>query len=156
MRRVSLLLLIPLPWRCFLAPAVKMNRNCPASIRAFTKSIMILNIQASWWSWNSVFAIMPTARLKLRISEQTLLLEEMKGKYKVENKQLISYDTQRRLITQEGTWTPPKKEPSAVELRKIKKGSYQYYFKLSWWANAWKIQGTRLAEGWKTYKRISD
>ena len=40
---------------------------------------------------------------------------------------MISYDTQSRLITQEGTWE--KKEISRVDVRKIKKSSYQYYFK---------------------------
>ena len=83
-------------------------------------------------------------------------LEEMKGKYKVENKQLVSYDIQRRLITREGTWTPPEKESSAVELRRIKKGSYQYYFKYPDEQMREKYKGLGLAEGWKTYKRISD
>ena len=53
-------------------------------------------------------------------------VEELKGKFKIENKQLIFYDNYYRLITQEGSWI--KKDPSNVDVRKIKKGSYQYYF----------------------------
>ena len=88
--------------------------------------------------------------------QNNVALEEMNGKYKVENKQLVSYDIQRRLITREGTWTPPEKESSAVELRRIKKGSYQYYFKYPDEQMRERYKGLGLAEGWKAYKRISD
>lgn len=82
-------------------------------------------------------------------------VDEIKGKYKVENKQLISYDTQHRLITQEGTWVQ-KNDLSKVEIRKINKGSYQYYFKYPDEQTHEKYKGLGLSEGWKTYKRISD
>jgi hypothetical protein len=82
-------------------------------------------------------------------------VDELKGKYKVENKQLVSYDTQRRLITQEGTWMQTK-DLSKVDIRKIIKGSYQYYFKYPDEQTREKYKGLGLSEGWKTYKRISD
>jgi len=82
-------------------------------------------------------------------------LEELRGKYKVENKQLVSYDTQRRLIAQEGTWSQ-NKSVSKVDVRKIKKSSYQYYFKYPDEQTREKYKGLGLSEGWKTYKRISD
>ncbi|MBN1364332.1 MAG: hypothetical protein JW976_05940 [Syntrophaceae bacterium] len=80
--------------------------------------------------------------------------EELKGKYKVENGQLVSYDNQHRPITDEGKWT--KKDISKVDIRKIKKGSYQYYFKYPDEQTREKYRGLGLSEGWKTYKRISD
>jgi hypothetical protein len=82
-------------------------------------------------------------------------VEELKGKYKVENKQLISTDTQHRLIADEGKWAP-KNDLSKVDIRKIKKGSYQYYFKYPNEQLREKYKGLGLSEGWKTYKRISD
>jgi hypothetical protein len=81
-------------------------------------------------------------------------VEELKGKYKVENKQLIFSDTQYRLITQEGTWE--KKDIANVDVRKIKKDSYQYYFKFPDDQTREQLKGIGLAEGWKTYKRVSD
>ena len=82
-------------------------------------------------------------------------IEELKGKFKVENKQLVSYDTQNRLITQGGTWEQ-KNDLSKVDIRKIKKGSYQYYFKYPDEQTREKFKGLGLSDGWKTYKRISD
>lgn len=82
-------------------------------------------------------------------------VEEMKGKYKIENKQLVSYDMERRLITREGTWEQ-KKDISKVDIRKITKDSYQYYFKYPDEQMREKYKGLGLSEGWKTYKRISD
>lgn len=80
--------------------------------------------------------------------------EEIKGKYKMENKQLVSYDTYARSITPNTEWT--KKEPSKVEIRKIKQGSYQYYFKFP--SNQMRViyKQVGMKEGWKTYTRISD
>lgn len=82
-------------------------------------------------------------------------VDELKGKYKVENKQLVSYDIQHRLITQEGTWAQ-KNDLSKVDIRKIEKGSYQYNFKYPDEQTREKYKGLGLSEGWKTYKRISD
>jgi hypothetical protein len=81
-------------------------------------------------------------------------VEELKGKFKIENKQLFSYDTYARSITQNGAWT--QKEPSKVEVRKIKKESYQYYFKFP--NNQMRVifKQIGMSEGWKTYTRISD
>ena len=81
-------------------------------------------------------------------------VEELKGKYKVENKQLVSFDTQHRLIVQEGTWA--KKDDSKVDVRKIMKDGYQYYFKFPNDQAREKYKGLGISEGWKTYKRISD
>ncbi|KUG23480.1 hypothetical protein ASZ90_006721 [hydrocarbon metagenome] len=80
--------------------------------------------------------------------------EEIKGKYKMENKQLVSYDTYARSITQNSEWK--EKEPSKVEIRKIKQGSYQYYFKFP--NNQMRVlyKQVGMKEGWKTYTRISD
>ena len=87
--------------------------------------------------------------------QQNVAVEELKGKYKVENKQLVSYDTQRRLIAREGTWSP-NTGISKVDIRKIKKDSYQYHFKYPDEQTREKYKGLGLSEGWKTYKRISD
>jgi phosphosulfolactate synthase (CoM biosynthesis protein A) len=81
-------------------------------------------------------------------------VEELKGKYKVENKQLVSFDTQHRLIIQEGTWI--KKSESRVNVRNIAKGSYEYYFQYPTTQTREQYKGLGLSEGWKTYKRISD
>jgi hypothetical protein len=82
-------------------------------------------------------------------------VEEIKGKYKIENKQLVSYDTQHRLIAQDGTWVQ-RRDSSKVDIRKIYKGSYQYYFKYPDEQMRERYKGLGLTEGWKTYKRISD
>lgn len=82
-------------------------------------------------------------------------IEELKGKYKIENKQLVSYDIEQRLITREGTWAK-RNDISKVDIRKIKKDSYQYYFKYPDERMREKYKGLGLSEGWKTYKRISD
>jgi hypothetical protein len=81
-------------------------------------------------------------------------VEELKGKYKIENKQMISYDTQYRLITQEGAWV--KKGESSVDVRDIREGSYEYYFKYPDEQSREKYKGLGVAEGWKKYKRISE
>jgi hypothetical protein len=81
-------------------------------------------------------------------------IEELKGKYKLENNRLVSYDNQYRLIAQEGKWE--QKQLSMVDVRKIKKNSFQYYFKYPDNQTREKFKGIGLSEGWKTYKRISD
>ncbi|MCX5849180.1 MAG: hypothetical protein NTW65_07000 [Deltaproteobacteria bacterium] len=86
--------------------------------------------------------------------QDNIAVDELKGKFKVEKNQLVSYDNQSRLITQDGTWI--KKERSAVDVRKIKKGSYQYYFQYPDAKTREQYKGIGLSEGWKTYKRISD
>lgn len=82
-------------------------------------------------------------------------VEEIKGKYKMENKQLVSYDIQRREISKEGTWLKIE-NVSMVDTRKIKKSSFQYYFKYPDDKMREQYKGVGLSEGWKTYKRISD
>ncbi len=81
-------------------------------------------------------------------------IEELKGKYKLENKRLVSYDNKYRLIAQEGKWE--QKQLSMVDVRKIKKDGFQYYFKYPDNQTREKFKGLGLSEGWKTYKRISD
>jgi hypothetical protein len=81
-------------------------------------------------------------------------VEEIKGKFKIENKQLVSYDTSARSITENGEWK--QKEPSKVEVRKIKKGSYQYYFKFPNDQMRVMYKQIGMKEGWNTYTRISD
>lgn len=82
-------------------------------------------------------------------------VEEIKGKYKMENKQLVSYDIHRREISKVGTWLKVE-DVSMVDIRKIKKNSFQYYFKYPDDNMREKYKGLGLSEGWKTYKRISD
>lgn len=82
-------------------------------------------------------------------------VEELKGKYKVERKQLVSYDIQHRDISKEGTWLKVE-NVSMVDIRKIRKSSFQYYFKYPDESKREKFKGLGLSEGWKTYKRISD
>lgn len=87
--------------------------------------------------------------------QNNVALEELKGKYKTENNQLISYDTQRRLITQEGEWE--KKDAFAsVDVRKIKENSYEYYFVYPDEFSRERFKSLGLSEGWKKYRRIGD
>ena len=51
-------------------------------------------------------------------------IEEMKGKYKVENKKLISYDTQRRLITQARSTTLDNTSSRAIPVRRARLRAY--------------------------------
>jgi len=81
-------------------------------------------------------------------------IEELKGKFKIENKELVSYDNYSRSIIKNGTWT--KQEPSKVEIRRIKNRSYQYYFKFPNDRMRVLYKQVGLSEGWKTYIRISD
>jgi hypothetical protein len=86
--------------------------------------------------------------------QNNIAVDELKGKFKMVNNQLVSYDNQVRLITQDGIWV--KKEQSLVDVRKIKKGSYQYYFQYPDAQTREQYKGLGLSEGWKTYQRISD
>ena len=86
--------------------------------------------------------------------QNNIAVEELKGKYKIENKQLVSYENQYRLIAQEGTWV--KKNDSSVDVRNIREGSYEYYFKYPDEQSREKYKGMGVSEGWKKYKRISD
>jgi len=86
--------------------------------------------------------------------EKNVAVDEIKGKYKVENKQLISYDAQVRPATPWGEWK--QKKDLSEDIRKIKKGSYQYYFKYPDEKLRKQYIALGLSEGWKEYKRISD
>lgn len=81
-------------------------------------------------------------------------VEELKGNFKIENNQLVSYNNENRLITQEGEWA--KKDLSKVDVRKMKKESYEYYFKFPDDQLREQYKGLGLSEGWKTYRRIGD
>jgi hypothetical protein len=72
----------------------------------------------------------------------------------VEKNKLITYDNQQRLIIQNGKWTP--KEQSIMEIRRIKKDSYQYYLKYPDDQTRERYKKMGLSEGWKIYKRISN
>ena len=86
--------------------------------------------------------------------QNNIAIEELKGKFKVENNQLVSYNNQHRLITQEGAWEL--KDLSKVDVRKIRKESFEYYFKFPSDQLREQYRGFGLSEGWKTYRRISD
>ncbi len=86
--------------------------------------------------------------------QNNVAVEELKGKYKVENNQLISFDNEHRQISPEGKWE--KKDLSKVDVRKIKKGSYDYFFKFPNEKLRERYKGLGLSEGWKTYKRVGD
>lgn len=86
--------------------------------------------------------------------QDNMAIEELKGKYRVENNHLVCEDNYYRLITQEGTWI--KKDTSKVEVRKIRKKSYQYFFQFPDDRTREQYRGIGLSEGWKTYTRISD
>lgn len=86
--------------------------------------------------------------------ENNKAIDELKGKFKVEKDKLLFYDNQQRLYTNDGKWTP--KEPSTMEIRRIKKDSYQYYFKYPDDQTGEKYKKIDLSEGWKTCKRISN
>jgi hypothetical protein len=86
--------------------------------------------------------------------QNDIAYEEIKGKYKVENGQLDSYEIYQRLIIPDGEW---KRQSSAsVKIRKIRENSYQYYFEYPNALARERFKGLGLTEGWKTYKRISD
>lgn len=83
-------------------------------------------------------------------------VEELRGKYKIEDKKLVSFDKYRRVITKDGTWaTWYQIDPSSVELRNIKEESFQYNFTApnDMAREQYKMLG--VSEGWKTYSRIS-
>ena len=86
--------------------------------------------------------------------ENNKAIDELKGKFKVEKNKLITYDNQQRLIMQNGKWTP--KEQSIMEIRRIKKDSYQYYLKYPDDQTRERYKKMGLSEGWKIYKRISN
>jgi hypothetical protein len=85
--------------------------------------------------------------------ENNKAVDERKGKFKVEKDRLLFYDNQQRLFINDGKWTP--KEQSTMEIRRIKKDSYQYYLKYDA-QTAEKYKKMDLSEGWKTCKRISN
>lgn len=86
--------------------------------------------------------------------ENNKAVDELKGKFKIEKGNLLFYDNQQRLFIPDGKWTP--KEQSTMEIRRIKKGSYQYYLKYRDAQMSEKYKNIDLSEGWKTYKRISN
>lgn len=87
--------------------------------------------------------------------QNNVAVEELRGKYKVENNKMISYETERRLITQDGEWEK-KDSFSDVDVRNMKKDSYEYYFKYPDELSKERYKSLGLAEGWKKYRRISD
>ena len=86
--------------------------------------------------------------------ENNKAVDELKGRFKLERNKLVFYDQQQRLFINNGKWT--QKEQSIMEIRKIKKGSYQYYLKYPDTQTSEKYKKIGLSEGWKTYNRISN
>jgi hypothetical protein len=86
--------------------------------------------------------------------ENNKAVDELKGKFKVEKDKLLFYDNQQHLFIPNGKWT--QKEQSTMEIRRINKGSYQYYLKYPDAQTSEKYKKIDLSEGWKTYKRISN
>lgn len=86
--------------------------------------------------------------------QNDIAYEEVKGKYKVENSALVSYENYRRSIVPDGEWE--RRGDASVKVRKIKENSYQYYFEYPDPLARERFKGLGLTEGWKTYKRISD
>lgn len=86
--------------------------------------------------------------------QNNVAVEEIKGKYRVENNQLVSFDNEHRAIPSEGKWE--KRDLSKVDVRKMTKDSYDYYFKYPNEQMRERLKGLGLTEGWKNYKRISD
>ena len=80
--------------------------------------------------------------------------EEVKGRFKVENGELVSYENYRRQIVPDGEWE--RRDDASVKVRRIKENSYQYYFEYPDPLARERFKGLGLTEGWKTYKRISD
>ena len=87
-------------------------------------------------------------------SQLTLMKQRIRYNSEATYESTSFQDNYYRLITQEGSWIP--KEPSKVAVRKIKKGSYQYYFQFPNDQMREQYKGIGLSEGWKTYTRISD
>ncbi|MCK7511820.1 MAG: hypothetical protein MZV70_52415 [Desulfobacterales bacterium] len=66
------------------------------------------------------FVIIPEGTYESINFENNKAIDELKGKFKVEEDTLLFYDNQQRLFTTDGKWTP--KEQSTMEIRRIKKG----------------------------------
>jgi len=86
--------------------------------------------------------------------QNDIAFEELKGKYRIENGFLVSYEVFQRLIVPEGDWK--KREGASVRIRRITKNSYQYYFEFPDEMTRERFKGIGLTEGWKTVKRIGD
>lgn len=85
-------------------------------------------------------------------------IEEFKGRYKVENGKLKSYDKLIRTPDPKSCeWSSwQSAEPSEVAVRDIQKTSYQYYCRFNSKEEKDRCASLGLTEGWKTYTRISD
>jgi hypothetical protein len=85
-----------------------------------------------------------------------IVVEELKGKYKIEDDRLVSFDKERRVITGNGTWTEWGKLPSSsVLIRNINKDSYEYYLDAPNEKAKAQYKELGINVGWKTLKRIS-
>jgi hypothetical protein len=85
-----------------------------------------------------------------------IVVEEIEGRYKIEDDRLVSFDKKRRVICKDGTWTPWEEiKSSSVLIRNIDEGSYQYYFDAPDERAKAQYEALGITVGWKTYKRIS-
>lgn len=85
-----------------------------------------------------------------------IVVEELEGRYKIEDDMLVSFDKKRRVICKDGTWTPWEEiKSSSVLIRNINEGSYQYYLDAPDERAKAQYEALGITVGWKTYKRIS-
>ncbi len=86
-----------------------------------------------------------------------LPIEKIKGRYKIKDGKLESFDKFIRFPRKDKSWTPWESEKaSSVAIRNITKSSYQYYLKAKDDKEKARFAAIGLKEGWKTYKRIRD
>ena len=91
-----------------------------------------------------------------RTYNNDIVIEELQGKYKIEDDSLVSFEKQRRVISRDGTWTEwQKTEPSSVLIRNIGEDGYQYYLDAPDERAKAQYEALGLSVGWVTYTRIS-
>lgn len=91
-----------------------------------------------------------------RTYNNDIVVEELQGKYKIEDDSLVSFDKQRRVITKDGTWTEwQKMGSSSVLIRDIGEDGYQYFLDPPDERAKAQYEALGLSVGWKTCKRIS-
>jgi hypothetical protein len=85
-----------------------------------------------------------------------IAVEELEGKYKVENDRLVYFDKRRRAIRKDGTWAQWEEiKSSSVLIRNIDEGSYQYYLDAPDERAKAQYEALGISVGWKTLLRIS-
>ncbi len=91
-----------------------------------------------------------------RTYNNNIAVEELEGKYKVEDDRLIYFDKKRRTIRKDGTWTSWEEiKSSSVLIRNIDENSYQYYLDAPDEKVKAQYEALGISVGWKTLQRIS-